>query len=259
MSENKVLIPPLIRVDDLEYLKALQKGQIFMRSSLCYQFGDSSDTARTDLFDGSLPTLDYIRIKLPNGQFAENGKIMLLDCFIKCFIQCHIDDLMITENGFRFSLKQGIKEQMKALDKKYAIIIETLPFTKRFYARCDKEGIRCGVNPVQYLSEKMLIKKSKEYSTAFINASKGIEPKKELLHPIFYKPDKYKDQQEYRLYTRFKSEVNTKIENAGIARKEQLLDIMNETHTITLDEGIEDISTIVPVEDLIDSRIQVTP
>ena len=112
MSENKVLIPPLIRVDDLEYLKALQKGCIFMRSSLCYQYGDPKDKARTDQFDGSLPTYDYIRVKLPNGQFVDNGRIMFLDCFVKCFTQCHTDDLVITENGFRFSLKQGIKEQM---------------------------------------------------------------------------------------------------------------------------------------------------
>lgn len=244
----------LIRVDDLEYLKSLQEGSVFMRNNLYYQCGDKSDSARTDIIDGSIPTFDNVRIKVPKGIYVSDARIMHPDYYIKCFTQCYADDLQIFEDRVQFSLKQSVKNELLKMKKEYAIVILTLPFTDRFYSACIKQEVPYGAYSVQYLDDAEMKEQSTEYLNAIIDVSRGIHNHNKLLNPIFFKPSKFAFQQEYRIFAQFKDDITSQKE---VLLTSQMDVLKNATHLISIDGGIKDISTIVNLNDLLESRVEI--
>ena len=85
---------PMIRADEKEYLERLQSGEFYMRSSLYYQALDSTDTARSDPYDGAIPApnptgFPFSKLGISN---ISHPRIMMLHTFVKCFFHYNKTD-----------------------------------------------------------------------------------------------------------------------------------------------------------------------
>ena len=76
---------PIVRFSQKEYLEELQQGHLFMRNIAYYQQYDKTDTVRSDQFDGSLPSFEYIPHPYEDKVIPSSGHFMRFNSFITAF------------------------------------------------------------------------------------------------------------------------------------------------------------------------------
>ncbi len=246
-------LPLLIRVDDLQWLKDLQKGNIFMRHMWYYQYGDVSDKARIDKYDGCLPTYGFVDVKPSDGQLVSNGKYTENSAYIKSFMFLDGHDYCLKNDRVILCPKQSIIEQVLNLNKKYILIISLLPFITQFESSCKKQGIIADKGQIEYLDKASLLDLIQEYNTYIQNYTKGLSVSRPSKRLSFCKPLSFKNQQEYRLCINDSSAIKQFISyhnSISYINKQNVEAIKNSFKIINIGT-IENISTIIPISQFI--------
>ena len=185
---------PLIRVDNKVFLEQLQQGELFMRNSLYYNSGDSTDTVRTDKFDGSYPA-DSIKSFLNQDLYnfnPQNSRIMMIDTFVKCFFHYYPKDAeKYGRTGIRYRLSELSRKELSSFNSDSVMIIfDTKAFYTQFETACQQQNIEYNYCDVAYLSEDERNKESMKLINFNLNT----------LNPAFVKEKSFSYQQEFRLY-----------------------------------------------------------
>ena len=175
---------PMIRFDEKVYLERLQRGEFFMRSSLYYQSLDGKDTARSDPFDGAIPSNTLIDFPFSESGVSDiyNPRIMMGHTFIKSFFyydktDCH----KIQDEIYLLSMKTAAKKALAEFSASYALIIlNPSQLVEQVSYTCKKHALKLWYSEVEYLSSQELHKREIE----FINGHSNI-------HPVFCKNENF--------------------------------------------------------------------
>lgn len=237
---------PMIRVDQKEYLELLQEGEFFMRSSLYYQTLDDKDIARSDPYDGTIPSSD------PTGfPFSELGisgitkpRIMIGHTFIKCFFYYNKTDCHQLQNDvYLLTMTADARNALSDFSSSYALIIlKPSEFVEQVSQTCQKEAVDLWYSEVEYLTSEEFNQRGIEFITG-----------QSRRHPVFYKNKDFQSQQEFRFCVRvqvpYRHISETKTLN-GI--EYQMIDLEAKDETYTLHIGnLKSISCILPMSELL--------
>lgn len=86
---------PLVRISSQKHIEELRSGQLFLRHVTFYQRLESTDNARSDVFDGSIPFPDNGTLASIAKEDVKNGRIMNLTSYVACFYHFHCE-----KNGY---------------------------------------------------------------------------------------------------------------------------------------------------------------
>lgn len=235
---------PMIRVDQKEYLERLQEGEFFMRSSLYYQTLDEKDTARSDPYDGTIPSVDPTGF--PYSELGVSGitkpRIMMGHTFIKCFFYYNKTDCHQIQNGvYLLTMTADARNALSDFSSSYALIIlKPSQFVEQVNLACQKAGLKLWYSEVGYLTSEELDQRRVEFLTG-----------QSTTHPVFYKNKAFQFQQEFRFCVRvpYRHISETKTLN-GI--EYQMIDLEAKDETYTLHIGnLKSISCILPMSELL--------
>lgn len=239
---------PLIRVDNKDFLEQLQQGELFMRNSLYYNSGDSTDTARTDKFDGSYPTTPvqtFLNKDLYNLNL-NNSRFMMIDAFVKCFFHYYPKNAeKYGRTGLRYRISDASRKELSSFGSDSVMIIfDAKAFYTQFETACQQQNIEYNYCDVTYLSKD---ERNKE-SMKLINLNPN------TLNPAFVKEKRFSYQQEFRLYIKHQlNNVTEHITENGMP----YVFIPEETakQSVTINIGdISEYSAIVSFDEFINSN-----
>lgn len=235
---------PMIRVDQKEYLELLQEGEFFMRSSLYYQTLDDKDVARSDPYDGAIPSGN-----LTGFPFSELGisgitkpRIMMGHTFVKCFFYYRKTDCHQLQNGvYLLTMTADARNALSDFSSSYALIIlKPSQFVEQVSLTCQKDALKLWRSEVKYLTSEELDQKSVEFLAG-----------QSRIHPVFLKNKLFQSQQEFRFCVQvpYKHISEPKILN-GIEYQMIDLEAKNETHTLHIG-SLKNISCILPMSEIL--------
>ena len=235
---------PMIRVDDKEYLERLQEGEFFMRSSLYYQTLDGKDTARSDPYDGAIPSgnpTGFLFSKLGISGIR-NPRIMMGHTFVKCFFyygktDCH----QIQDGVYILSMTADARKALSAFTSSHVLLIlNPSQLVEQVDQACKKQALKLWYSDAEYLTPEELAQREVEFITG-----------QSTVHPVFCKNKDFQSQQEFRFCVKmpYKHISESKFLN-GI--EYQMIDSEAKDETYTLDIGsIKNISCILPMSEML--------
>ena len=227
---------PIVRFSQKEYLEELQQGHLFMRNIAYYQQYDKTDTVRSDQFDGSLPSFEYIPHPYEDKVIPSSGHFMRFNSFITCFFHYqHIyNDFLI--------IPPASVQDLKLLNCSYALVVNTDRFIDALQSHYNESTTVYG--DVSYSENQLRAELAKYIPPA---------------HPThidhlfeFIKRDSFKNQQEFRVCI-MKDTPAVKLFEEGLSKpiaqlSEKHMSILTNS-TLTLDIGsIKDFSQIIPTD-----------
>lgn len=241
---------PMIRVDQKEYLERLQEGEFFMRSSLYYQTLDHKDAARSDPYDGTIPSDNLTGLPFSELGIAgiTNSRIMIGHTFIKCFFYYNKTDCHQLQNGvYLLTMKADARNALSNFSSSYALIIlKPSEFVEQVSRACHKEEVNLRYSEVEYLTSEELDQRSVEFLTG-----------QSKTHPVFYKNEFFRSQQEFRFCVQvpYKHISEPKILN-GIEYQMINLEAKDETYTLHIG-SLKSISCILPMSEMLNYPVVV--
>lgn len=216
---------PILLVAKDEYLSLLQSGQIYLKNCLYYQQLEG-DEQRGDKYDSAIPS------SLFSFSDVFNQRLTIPSAYIKSFFQYKPENVkMLSETQLALYIPNGsvdsLKEFSKNTEGNALLIWNTNEFVCRLAKKCSELKIRFFFDPVEYMDDIQL---ANYESTVLLNTGEQ--------SMIFNKRKRYEKQQEFRIAVIGKSP--DKAEDINI-QKPFVFSI----------EGIEDISTIVNLQEII--------
>lgn len=231
-------LPPIVRFSQKEYLEDLQKGHLFMRNIAYYQQYDKTDTARSDPFDGSLPSFEYIPHPYEEKVIPGSGHFMRFNSFVTCFFRYHhiYNNLVVTS--------PEVSAELKTFGCEHALIINTNLFISALQSQYDN-GVNIRWGDVSYFSESALHAELMKFLLP-------TQAKRTVFPFEFIKRDTFQQQQEFRVCVRQNTpDVNCFLNDLHQSYSEFSEETMNlvTNSTLTVNIGsIKEFSQIVPAE-----------
>lgn len=242
---------PLIRIDDKQWLNEYRRGKVFLRNQLYYQSLDSSDSARSDMFDGAIPAMtskyfDSISKRLPAGAEIGKSRIMNLNVFISCLFAFKEANVF---RGNKDEIKLLLSEENKAAIKEFKkhsalIIFDRDEFERRVNESAKRHQIPCIVGNVEYCdlsdqetSEKLICESQERTQPAY--------------KIPFIKDFQFAPQQEYRICCEFKRSIADPTQQDMF----YLSDAVKNQYRLLETISLEDISLILPLDFVLNRNI----
>lgn len=236
---------PFILVAKKSFLEALQHGDLYLVNCMHYHKMENDDAQRGDIFDSAIKC-SYEGYDIPDElkRNTKYGKLFLLTTYIKCFFHYKDEDVKrLSDNLFECYISDTSANELKSFNEEYALIIYDAPlFIKRFSTACEKLKAISNYyfSDVTYIDDEEYLK----YEADLINGLLGKETNN-VTHPAFIKRKKYSSQQEFRIVVSLP--IGEPPENAVGIKLPESIDFSM--------EGIEDISAIVKLSDLIEKPL----
>ncbi len=220
---------PIILVAKDEYLNQLRSGKVYLKNSIYYQQLEE-DEQRGDKFDSAIPSDLF---SFPN---VSNGRLTTLLTYIKSFFQYKPENTkMLSETQMGLYTPKGsigaLKKFSKTTEGNALLIWNTNEFVGRFVKQCNKFKIKCFFDSVEYIDD---VRFANYKSVPFPDISKR--------NLIFTKQKYFSPQQEFRIAVSFNT--GEQPDNAIGVNVMESIDVSM--------EGIEDISEIVSLQEIID-------
>ena len=231
---------PLVRISSRKHIEELRSGQLFLRHITYYQRLEENDSARSDVFDGSIPYPDDEILSSIAKHEVKNGRIMKLTSHVACFYHFHCE-----KNGY-FYVPEEDKSAIREFNCDTALIIDTNEFESRVKEACNKDNLPLLMQDVFYISPKQEDEISNHIRTGYVPL---------FIHtPQFVKSSKFYKQHEYRVSVDYTpdflvSHINGQILSMNNEEAKRLCD---STKTINIG-SIADISEMVTVDELLNS------
>ena len=210
---------PLVRFAKKEYLEQLQAGNLFMRNIMYYQTLEQDDTARSDVYDGAIPT-SFVPLAVEKPGKVEHSRIMMPDKYVTCFFHYQ----KTTEDG-HLCMSDRSKFELEKFGCDYALIIDTNRFLTRLNeVQCKEASLNYG--DVIYYT-KLGYQKEVNQVLAHRMPTNPIE---------FMKRDSFSSQQEFRIsishktplfYDLFKKPINE-------ISQQELAELVSTTYTLDI-------------------------
>ena len=232
---------PLLLVAEREFLESFQSGNLYMVNCLHYQQIEKEDPQRGDKYDGAVKctSSNYYDEQLLKN--VENPRLMILSTYIKCFYHFKDNDMQkINDNEYHFTISKESADELKSFHKEYALIIYDVPkFIERFNDACKRKKIISNYfySDITYIDDEEYPKYEKELIRKILG-----EKTEGVTKPTFLKRKKYSAQQEFRISVSLHMEEPP--DNAIGIRPPRTISFSM--------KGIEDISTIVNLQGIID-------
>lgn len=235
---------PLIRFDDKKWLEELQQGKLFLRNALYYQYLESKDAARSDVYDGSIPAqLSKVVI---DGKELSNGRFMNIKAFIKSFTCCDESDFIVGSKDDRYrllSLSNETKAAIQGFNTNSALIIMSPSrFIEQIHNAAIKNNESAICQRVEYLSDSELQKKEE---------SIFLEKGKEDMRNRFFEAVPFLKRQQFQKQKEFRVCISHEIEgfdyNVPIQYFEKRL--CDATYTLDLGEPVD--AFMVPIKTIL--------
>lgn len=220
---------PIVLVAKDEYLSQLYSGKIFLKNCLYYQ-SLVEDEQRGDKYDSAIPSDLF---SFPN---VSNVRLTIPAAYIKSFFQYKPENIkMISETRMALYIPKDSVESLKKLSKdtegNVLLIWDTNEFINRFVKKCDELKIKCFADSVEYIDDAQ-----------FANYELMTFPNISGRSMIFTKRKIFRPQQEFRIAVSL--HIGEPPDNANRIRLPESIDLSI--------KGIEDISTIVNLQEIID-------
>ena len=243
---------PLIRLDKLEYLQKMQAGELYMRNSFYYQTLEQIDIARSDPYDGSLPTDGVIKMPAFGSKESQiqNPRIVMGDTFIKCFFYYSEQECTKTSSGeYLLLLSEDSKTELSSFNQDFAlVIVSPNRFIEQVERACLQNQSKLWYSSIDYIDREEMTKLTEEFV-------KALQSEKELINPSFYKDKRFSKQQEFRICARhpYRS-ISAPLIDRGLEYFKIAPTVVDEVFSIDIG-SIESISFIIPFARLIDQTI----
>lgn len=219
---------PILLVAKDEYLSLLQSGQIYLKNCLYYQQLEG-DEQRGDKYDSAIPS------SLFSFSDVFNQRLTIPSAYIKSFFQYKPENVkMLSETQLALYIPNdsvdSLKEFSKNTEGNALLIWNTNEFVCRLAKKCSELKIRFFFDPVEYMDD-----------IQFANYESTVLPNTGEQSMIFNKRKRYEKQQEFRISVFF--DIGNPPDNANRIRLSESIDFSI--------KGIEDISTIVNLQEII--------
>lgn len=252
----------LLRTDRLLYLEKLQKGKLFMFTSMHYQNMETQDMARKDYLDGSIPDSGkYLKVTPPpevgpiqNPHFTE------INCYIKCFHQYMPSDLQqIDQRTVACKFSDETCKSIRSFGNDYAMIVLGPQFVQQFENACEQNGLAHGYGSVCYMTDEQYEKYENELVQGIHDRMLGKAYSVPQPRPALCKPAVFCSQQEFRFYLFHQSQAYQQIAGKTqvlIPNKEDVNKLIDQPYI--LDVGsLEEISMIIPTDALLKNPLYI--
>lgn len=245
---------PIVRISEKMYLDDLQNGKLFMRNLQYYQFLECDDLARSDPFDGAIPTpgmIPKILEKSPEISKVnlQTSRITTFNTYVSCFFG--IKPHQIDSTGC-IRISPDIANELRKFNCEYAIIIDLNRFAERLQKIVETEQPMLNFGHVTYLSKQ-------DYDTELNNLLHYIPTSQPL---EFLKQSRFANQQEFRISCKKNDSLYQELcsadsSNSGVSVSPEMAKRISNSH-IDIEIGpIQEFSWIVKLSDLLEGKIAV--
>lgn len=231
---------PLVRFSKKEYLEQLQSGRLFMRNIMYYQDLEETDTARSDVYDGSIP-FPFIPKVANHLEKITNPRILMPMKYVSCFFKYN----SIGDTG-QLHISQESKKEIIKFGCEYALIIDTNKFIKRLNDLVRSKEPTLNYGDVFYYTDDDYQKEIDRIMSRSL-PSQAIE---------FFKREKYKVQQEFRVSLNYQSPIFGEIFKNPVndISAEKALKFRETTYTLDIG-SIKEFSMLITAQDVLDEKV----
>ncbi len=252
----------LLRTDELQYLQDLQAGNLFMLTSMHYQDLETSDPARKDYLDGSIPVSGKYFNVIPPPEVGpiQNPRLSEINCYIKCFHQYKLPDLQqIDKYTIACKFSDDTCKSIRAFGNDYAMVVLGTQLIHQFAEACEKNGLEHGYGSVCYLNDEEYKMHERNVSQYLHDRIRGIASPAPQPRPALCKPAMFSSQQEYRLFLFYQSQAYQKI--AGkmpilIPNKQDVDELIRQPYILNIG-SLKEVSMIVPIDTLLNNPLYI--
>lgn len=245
---------PIVRISEITHLDELQNGTLFMRNLQYYQQLEQDDLARSDPFDGAIPTpgmTPKVLEKSPEKSEVnlKTSRITTLNTYASCFFA--IKPHQIDSSGC-IKIPPDIANELRKFNCEYAIIIDLSRFAKRLQKIKETEQPSLNFRYVTYLSEL-------DYDIELNNLLHYGSTSKPL---EFLKQNRFANQQEFRISCKNNDSIYRELcsassSNPVVSVSPEMAKQISSSH-IDIEIGpIHEFSWIITLSDLLEGKIAI--